>query len=269
MFKNIFKNIYAVISTKYFRFALGFTVLALLFIYHFNGHFNRDKFFDAIEAVRDNSKQKKVEERNKNNVIVVKKQIKIDDENVVDEKSSEENIEKTEEEKEKDEKAKKETEILNEKITNVFLKLRRVEEAYKYKLENKKINHKRIIKEGDFVYYSMRSIFNEDFENKHIMPNMNVFIKVKKGDFLGDKLIGKKIGEAIQFSYNDMVDEVNPENSDVMKNKIKDTLNTVNNIYNKDKKVITSTKIYYEITPLDFVSNSLVKELGLEAESAK
>ena len=52
---------------------------------------------------------------------------------------------------------KKEDNLKIKRITNIFLKLKELDATYKDNLKNNKIDYKRVIKENDTIYYSLKS----------------------------------------------------------------------------------------------------------------
>lgn len=241
--KNFFTQMFKILNNKYFRVLLTILVVILLFYKHLvTSKFNKNKFDDVITAIKNDKKiddlVKKYEYADKTEV--VKKQIIKSDE---------------EEEKiEVDPKIKK--------ITNILLKLQELEKNYKYNLKNNKINYKRVIKYGDTIYYSLRSIFNNNQNDKN-SPESHFFIKLIKGDIFSDKLVGKRVGQKVIFNYDDMLNNMTEKDKKVVNNTINSTMDELNKKYGKGEKIFKNYNITYELTALDFISDDVIKELEL------
>lgn len=239
--EKFFKYFYRIISSRYFKFILVIGVICVLFFSHFRGNFNKDKFLDVVEQIKKDDKR---------DGEVVKKQITREpDKNVITEEVG------VVEKKEEDPRIKK--------VTNIFLKLKELEVTYNNNLKNNKINYNRVIKENDTVYYSLKSIFN-DQQNSKDMPEIRMFMIVTNKDLLSKKLLGKRIGQKVLFNQDEFLSFMGKEERENVQKLIKSNIDNLNNKYGKGKQIFKSYNITYELQALDFISGDIMKELNLQ-----
>ncbi|MDR2778130.1 MAG: hypothetical protein LBB13_01310 [Rickettsiales bacterium] len=154
-------------------------------------------------------------------------------------------------------------------ITNIFLKLKMVEEDYVERLKNKQINHSRVSKYGDFVYYSTKTSFKDKSYDSYADSKNSTnhfFMRLKKGDFLSEKLVGKKVGQVISYGYVDLIAGLPEENRKVIVESMKYTMNKINKQYKKgDIKLPEAKDLLYSVAILDFIADKTVKNLALES----
>jgi hypothetical protein len=248
---KFFKRIYEILSHKYFRIFLCVFVIVLIFGIHFDKKLlkdNKKKIDNVIKEIKKNN----IDGINReNNIVVIKKEIvpeKVEDLELRDKQAVEGEVSKF------------------SNITNIFVKMKILEERYLKRVENKKLNYKRIVKYGDFIYYSQAATFKDKRlaatgNNK----KSNLFINIKKGDFVSEKLIGKKIGDKIKYSYIEMLNSLDEEN----KKNIDMYLNSEAGPGDKRtvREIIDASGLEYESEILDFIPIQLVEELKLSEES--
>jgi hypothetical protein len=157
-------------------------------------------------------------------------------------------------------------------VTNAFLKLKMVEDIYLERLKNKQIDYSRRSRYGDFVYYSTKTSFRdknyERYANSSGSPENHFYLKLKKGDFISDKLAGKKVGQVVKYGYDDLLASLPENDRKAIVENIKATMNKVNRYYeNKDVKLPETKDLLYAVAILDFVPNKVVKDLLLETDS--
>ncbi|MDR1495037.1 MAG: hypothetical protein LBI29_03315 [Rickettsiales bacterium] len=146
-------------------------------------------------------------------------------------------------------------------ITNIFLKLKILEDDYAQRRRDGKINRSRIAKEGDFVYYSMETVFDTATTDH---PQSRFFMKIFKSDKIGKKLIGKKIGQVVEYNYSDLIADLPEKDRKTIEESINSAMVDAKNIYAKyDIKPFNSAKIKYRVSILDFIPSKVVKNLTL------
>jgi hypothetical protein len=158
-------------------------------------------------------------------------------------------------------------------ITNIFLKLKMIEDAYLERLKNKKINLNRVSKYGDFVYYSMKTYFGDKSYSRYAAVNKNstnhFFLKLKKGDFISDKLVGKKVGQVVNYNYNDLMASLPEEDRKFAMESVENAVNKVSKHYKRGDaniKLPETKDLLYSVAILDFIPAAMIKDLSLEAE---
>lgn len=258
---NFFKYLYKIIGSKFFKIIIVLSIICVLFLTTFKNNVNSEKFKDALKLVKENSTKDKFDKKYGTNDKVIKKQIvKSIDIKVANNETS--NDENNEQQNEKVEKIKK--------ITNVLLKLKELDDNYRERVENGKIDYNRVIKNGDAIYYSLKSIINNvnNQSNNLGSTETRLFMIVKEQDDLSKKILGKKIGQKIHFNYNDLLANVTKEEkkqvNDIINEKI-DRINKklANNETLKQYSINHDIDISYEITLLDFIDQETIDRLDL------
>lgn len=259
--EKFFKYLYAILGNKAFKICLVLAIIISFFCFHYRGNFNKEKFTDTIELVKQNTKQKEIEKKYKIDSNVIKKQITKDiNDTDIDNK------------KELTEEQKKEMQVIKnrlKKIDNIFLKLKELEKEYNKKLTNNKINYNRVIKKGDAIYFSLQTIFetNNNSNNNQPASPMKMFTIAGGNDTISKKLIGKKIGEKIIFNYDDFLAGMGEGEKQQVKQAMKDSINNTVKKYNVNKNIIKNYEIKYEMIPLDFISKNIIEELNLTKDN--
>lgn len=254
--EKFFKYLYNILSSKIFKVAFVIFILCSFFYYHYNGNFNKDKFADTIELIKEDKTQDKFKNKIGDALInkVVKKQIVISD-------KSNSNIDNKEEDKIET----KEENVKINKITNILLKMKELETNYKYNLENNKLDRDRIIKTGDYIYYSMKTIFNNDF-NDPKSPEMRLFMSVEPDDSLSSKLIGKKLNQKVVLNYKDIIANAPKADRDNIERIVNKNIQDMNKNYGQGQLIFKNNNVIYELTALDFISGDIMEELDLKIE---
>lgn len=259
--EKFFKYLYAILGNKVFKICFVLAIIFSFFYFHYRGNFNKDKFIDTVELVRQNTKQKEIEKKYKVDNNIIKKQIIKDvKDTMMDDK------------KESATEQKQEMQIIKnrlKKIDNIFLKLKELETEYNKKLANNRINYNRIIKKGDSIYFSLKTIFNTNSKiNTTYQPSsMKMFTIAGGNDLMSKKLVGKKIGEKIIFTYDDFLAGVEDGEKQQIKQIMKDNINNTAKKYGVNKNIIQNYEIQYEMIPLDFISTNIIKELNLTKDN--
>ncbi len=251
MINNFFSYLYRIMSNKLTKIFLVILVIGML------GYSNYDRNKEKINADEVEKIISKIKEERKNikkyptvEHIVIKKNI-IPEEEIKEEKTEEE----IKIEKQLEEENKKIKEELKE-ITNVFLKFKLLEEEYQQRLKEKKINYKKISKYGDIVYYESEMDFkNPSFEN----PVLHLFAKIEKDDFLGEKLVNKKIGQIITYTQDELINSLPEEARDQVRASINEKLKEAKNL-----NVPINPNILYKIKILDFIDKKSIEKFNLE-----
>lgn len=256
--EKFFKYLYTILGNKAFRICLVLAIIIGFFCFHYRGNFNKDKFIDTVELVRQNTKQKEIEAKYEINDNVIKKQIVKD--TTINNKE------------EVATKQKQEMQIIKnrlKKIDNVFLKLKELETEYNEKLANNKINYNRVIKKGDTIYFSLKTIFetNNKLNTAYQPSSMKMFTVAGGNDLMSKKLVGKKIGEKIVFTYDDFLTGMNEVEKQQVKQLMKDNINNTAKKYGINKNIIQNYNIQYEMIPLDFISKNIIEELNLTKDN--
>lgn len=258
--EKFFKNLYAILGNKAFKICLVLAIIISFFCFHYRGNFNKEKFTDTIELVKQNTKQKEIEKKYKIDSNVIKKQITKDTNNTdIDNK------------KELTEEQKKEMQVIKnrlKKIDNILLKLKELEKQYNEKLANNKINYNRIIKKGDTIYFSLKTIIKTGNKiNTQPSSLMKLFTIVNEKDMMSKKLIGRKIGEKITFTYDEFLVGMGEEEREQVKQTITDNINNVVKKYGVNKQILQNYEITYEMEALDFISKNIIEELNLTKDN--
>ena len=257
--EKFFKNLYTILISKSFRFCFILFIIISLFCFHYRGNFNKDKFLNNVELIRQNTKQLEIEKKYNITNDVVKKQIVKDNQDA--------NIVK----KELTTEQKKDIKIIEnrlKKIDNILLKLKELEKQYNEKLANNKINYNRIIKKGDTIYFSLKTIIKTGNKiNTQPSSLMKLFTIVNEKDMMSKKLIGRKIGEKITFTYDEFLVGMGEEEREQVKQTITDNINNVVKKYGVNKQILQNYEITYEMEALDFISKNIIEELNLTKDN--
>lgn len=243
--EKFFKYLYGIISSRIFKFCLVIAILSMLVLPHFKKEqINVEQIEKIIARIKDD--RNTVRYLNNKNKVFETENIKKE---IVPENKKIDNEKKLEEEK-------KDAENLK-KVTNIFLKFKLLEDIYQNRLKNKKINYKKVAKYGDFVYYESVIDFNKPEIDK---PTMHFFLKLEKGDFISEKLIGKKVNEYSNYAQMELVDSLPGEAGREAREKIKAKMLEAEN---KGIPIISSN-IIYRIRILDFIPKDVADSLTLE-----
>jgi hypothetical protein len=248
---NFFKKVYEVLSHKYFRILLCVLIVVLIFGVHFDKKIldnNRKKVDNVIVEIKKNKIKSVAPE---NNVIIIKKEIvpeNVDELELKSKKAIDGEVKKF------------------AKLSNVFLKMKELEDEYVKRVKEKKINYKRVVKYGDFVYYSQSIIFKDTRMADVSDKKSNLFVFIKQGDFISEKLIGKKVGGKVKYNYFDLLNSLEGEG----RRNVEMYLNSEVGVGGEKKtvrEIMVSTGLEYELTVLDFVPKQLVEKLELLNEN--
>ena len=185
MKKNIFQQINEIVKTKFFKIIVAVVILGIVFYMNFDvKRIDKDKLSNFIKKdktisknitdIIDASHETMVQPKESENT-TVKKQL-IPDSLIKKDIKKEEKL-KT--------------------ITNVFLKLKKIEDNYQRRVENNQINKDRKVKYGDYIYYSNKAMFLDD-NNKD--NEIRFYTLIEKGDPISDNLIGKKVGDFVSHT---------------------------------------------------------------------
>ena len=251
MKKNIFQKINEVVKTKIFKIVVALVFLVTIFCMNFDfKRINKNKVSDAFSYI---FRKKRAGNKNIVEIIDVK-----DDTMIYPKK--EQSVKKKlipDSEIRKD----IQTEETLKVITNVFLKLKKVDENYEQRVKNKQINKNKKVKYGDCIYYAVQATFLDgDPKNNE----SRFYTLVKEGDSISDHLVGKRVGESVKMYYYDMYKNVSEEDKQKIKDGFDKAFKDINEKYgSKDKPVVDLEKIKYKVILLDFIPEKLVKELSL------
>jgi hypothetical protein len=147
-------------------------------------------------------------------------------------------------------------------VTNILLKLKILEDNYVERRKNNKIDHSRVAREGDRIYYSMEVKLGEGIEASQ---QSHLFMKLSRNDIMGKKLIGKKIGQVVEYGYSELTAGLGEKEKKSLESSMNSIIGNANSEYSKRKtKLFDSTKIRYRISILDFIPWKTVKSLALE-----
>jgi hypothetical protein len=153
-------------------------------------------------------------------------------------------------------------------IANIHLKLKILEDSYLDRRKKNRIDRSRTAREGDFVYYSMETLFDIDTAASSYggnnYPKGNFFMKILRNDVVGKKLIGKKVGQVVEYSYSDLTSGLPEKDRIDLEESFSNLMTIVNNEFAKyGLKLFNSTKIKYRIVILDFIARKMAEELAL------
>lgn len=251
MKKNIFQKINEIVRTRIFKITVALVFLIAIFYINFDfKRIDKNKVFDVFSYIFE---KKKGNDKNITDIIDAKYDTMLYPKN-------EQNIKRKlipDSEIKKDLKTEETLKI----ITNVFLKLKNLNENYEQRVKNKQINKNRKVKYGDYIYYAAQAKFLDGDAKSN---ESRFYTLVKKGDSISDQLIGKKVGESVEIYYYDMYRDLSDKDKQKIKDGFKKTFKDVNERYGKnDKTVVDIDKIKYKIVVLDFIPEKLVKELFL------
>lgn len=250
MKKNIFQQINEIVKTKFFKIIVAVVILGIVFYMNFDvKRIDKDKLSSLIKKDRtvsknitdiiDASHETMVQPKESENT-TVKKQL-IPDSLIKKDIKKEEKL-KT--------------------ITNVFLKLKKIEDNYQRRVENNQINKDRKVKYGDYIYYSNKAMFLDD-NNKD--NEIRFYTLIEKGEPISDNLIGKKVGDFVIINYYDIYKDISAEDRKKIKDAFEKTFSDINKKYGKNgNKILDVEAIKYKITVLDFVTKKMVDELNLD-----
>lgn len=250
MKKNIFQQINEIVKTKFFKIIVAVVILGIVFYMNFDvKRIDKDKLSSLLKKDRtvsknitdiiDASHETMVQPKESENT-TVKKQL-IPDSLIKKDIKKEEKL-KT--------------------ITNVFLKLKKIEDNYQRRVENNQINKDRKVKYGDYIYYSNKAMFLDD-NNKD--NEIRFYTLIEKGDPISDNLIGKKVGDFVIINYYDIYKDISAEDRKKIKDAFEKTFSDINKKYGKNgNKILDVEAIKYKITVLDFVTKKMVDELNLD-----
>lgn len=253
MKKSIFQRVNEIIKTKTFKIVASIIFLIIIFYVNFDfKRINKNKVSDVLSYV---FKKKVAGNKNITDIIDAKYDTMVY-------QKEEQLIVKKKLVPDSEIKKDIETEETLKVLTNVFLKLKKVNENYELRVKNKQINKVRQVKYGDYVYYAMQATFlDKNTENNQ----SRFYTLVAKGDTISDKLIGKKVGQSVEIYHYDMYKGISEEDKKKIRDGFNKAFENVNKKYGKDgKNVLDIEKIKYKITVLDFIPEKLVKELFLE-----
>lgn len=259
--KKIFYILYNIISSKLFKFCMVLGIFGFLFYTHFDKNYiDKEKLDEIISIIKKDKHSSDKTKDIKNNE---NKNIKKD---IVPEK-----IENNEAADDETLIMEKDDGTLNN-ITNIVLKFKVLEENYKNKLKNNKIDYKRKIKYNDFIYYNnsvvienINKIIGEDIGiNNQVKQNnsANLFIKITKGDLISSKFIGKKIGDTVEYTQEDLINTIPEEYREQIKDNIKNIIKKSSTRI--DKNIFDSKNIKYKIKILDFIDEEDIKKMELD-----
>ena len=252
---KILKIIFELLSKKSVRFLMGFIIFIILIVIGAKEQYiDKERAKDVIKILKTKDKKelefifnedKKKETLNDKRgsltgTDIVKKEIKVEQN-----KEEEENIENT---------------------TNLFLMLYKLDEIYKDRLKNNKIDLNRRVKEGDYIYISLETDFIKENEKPVIGDGaMNFFIKMtKKDNFYYDLLINKKVGYKTSITLDKLLGTIDKEDiaelNEALNTKV-DQMNNTNTVINVEDEI---KKTQQTIVILDFISEETAKELNLK-----
>ncbi|MDR1498891.1 MAG: hypothetical protein LBS34_01200 [Rickettsiales bacterium] len=248
------------LSSKAFRVVLTLLLIGFLSYKGFKKNtVNPDKFDKILEQVKKDKKnsisigiakiqnKKNINTKKDNTSTAIKKEITPERQEIVDNIKNRELTEKF------------------DKITNVLLKMKTLEGVYQDRLKNKKLNYKRTIKYGDVIYHLNTGIVSNDIAKNVTDPNSTThsFMEIIKGDFISERLVGKKIGDKIEYTYQELLDSLPEDTRKVIDNSVmKRTSKDGDKTFEEAMKDI---KIKYEVKVLDFISKDLIDKLELTA----
>lgn len=252
---KIFKSLNEFTKSKYFKILLGLIFVFLLLYVDFDKKYVDFKKGEEVFSKLFSKKIKKLDKKqNISDIIDAKYETMVIEKPDLKRKKL---IPDSEIKKE----LKKEEEV--EKITNVFLKLKNLEDRYNRRLKNNQINKSRRIKYGDYIYYSMEAIFDG---NSNKRPTSHFFIKISEDDFLSKKLIGKKVGQSVEFNYVDMANNISKEEKKIIEDNLEKTMDDINKKYSHDGvQIFKSNKLLYKIKILDFIPEKIISDLSLDS----
>jgi hypothetical protein len=97
-------------------------------------------------------------------------------------------------------------------------------------------------------------------------PRSHFFMRILKSDSIGRKLIGKKVGQVVEYNYSDLVANLSEGDKKTIEESLnKVTTGVVDNGYAAQSvKLFDGTKIRYRISILDFIPLKTVRSLALE-----
>lgn len=252
---KFFKYLNDFAKSKYFKILIGLIFIFLLFYIDFDKKYIDFKKSEEVFSKLFSKKIKKPDEKQnisdiidaKYEVMVVQKP-NLKKKKLIPDSEIKKGLEKEEEIK---------------KVTNIFLKLKNIEDRYNRRLKNDQINKSRRVKYGDYVYYSMEAIFDG---NSNKQPISHFFIKISEDDFLSEKLIGKKVGQSIEFNYVDMATNISEEEKKIIGDNLEKTMDEINKKYSRDGvKIFNNNKLLYKIKVLDFIPEKIINNLSLDS----
>lgn len=251
---KILKIIFELLSKKSVRFLIGFIVfMALIIIGAKEQYIDKEKAKDVIKTLKTKDKKdlefifnedkKKETLNNKKDSLtdkeIVKKEIQ------VEQNKEEENIENT---------------------TNLFLVLYRLDEIYKDRLKNNKIDLNRRVKDGDYIYISLETDFLKENEKPTIGDGaINFFIKMtKKDNIYYDLLINKKVGYKTSITVDKLFNTIDKEDIAEINKTLNDRVDQINNTNTNINVEDEIKKTQQTIIILDFIPKEAVNELNLK-----
>lgn len=245
---KIFKFLNDLAKNKYFKIFLALVILGTLFYINFDKKYiDFEKAEKVIAKLFPKSNKNMTENVSKN-----MEEMPIEEEKEFD-LSRKEIVPDREVKKD----LKKEEEL--GKITNVLLKIKKMDETYTKKEKSGKIDKSRRVKYGDFIYYSMEATYSTDDTKK---PTNRFFMQIQKDDFLSEKLLGKKIGQWVEFSYTDMLNNVQLDEREEIEGNLEKTIEIINEKYGRDGvPIFKNNRLTYRIKVLDFLTEQQLREL--------
>lgn len=252
MKKNVFQKVNEIVKTKIFKIIVALAFLVTIFCMNFDfKRVDKNKVSDVFSYI---FKKKKTGSKNITDIIDAKYDTMVYPKN-------EQSVKKKlipDSEIKKDIKMEETLKV----ITNIFLKLKKVDENYEQRVKNKQINKNRKVKYGDYVYYATQATFLDGDAKSN---ESRFYTLVKKGDSISDQLIGKKVGESAEIYYYDMYKGVSNEDKQKIKDGFDKAFKDVNKKYGKGgKPVVDMEKVKYKVVLLDFIPEKLAKELFLD-----
>ncbi|GHU28231.1 hypothetical protein FACS1894152_5800 [Bacilli bacterium] len=259
---KFFGFINSLVGKKSFRIILGMALLFFLFKDNVKNNMrllNVEKAKDVLTKVFKNKFKNKIDKLSKSDKSGKKTSVS----DVVDEYGGEKTAKEVaveDESKVVKKQLKPDSEIQktqeNEKkarqITNIFVKLRALEELYMQRNKDKLIDRSRVAKYGDFVYYSMKTVFDVAHEGADY-PESHFFLQVAKNDVIGKKLVGKKVGQLVELEYSDFIATLPEQDRKALQENIDNMIKNTNDEYaKKGVKIFNSTKIKYNVRILVF-----------------
>lgn len=158
-----------------------------------------------------------------------------------------------------------ETEENIKNTTNLFVALSKLDDIYNERLKNKKIDYKRQIKDGDYIYivFETKDFLNEKFgKNDYNYLNFRIFLPVTKDDDIYYKyIVNKKVGDKIVVPLSGVLDTIPEKNLEELKSGLTVKLKQLDKSYNSIDDILKDSKQYFTI--LDFIPKNVVKELNL------
>ena len=251
---KILKIIFELLSKKSVRFLIGFIVfMTLIIIGAKEQYIDKEKAKDVIKTLKTKDKKdlefifnedkKKETLNNKKDSLtdkeIVKKEIQLE------QNKEEENIENT---------------------TNLFLVLYRLDEIYKDRLKNNKIDLNRRVKDGDYIYISLETDFLKENEKPTIGDGaINFFIKMtKKDNIYYDLLINKKVGYKTSITVDKLFNTIDKEDIAEINKTLNDRVDQINNTNTNINVEDEIKKTQQTIIILDFIPKEAVNELNLK-----